>query len=1685
MVEQLLPEMSQAKRLADSKPAAEAVSRAAADPLAEVHRLYQQGLYLQAYAKAETIGPLRDWRGPAGRAMAGRLAHVLGDGRLGRAIHISGMRENPADPLARYYGLRAVFQRRGPWNARRLWQQTGRLTEGPKHLQADWLSFYALLSATLRDFEVADQCIDEALALAPDRPWVHVERSSILQIEDRFEEALAAAERSLDLRPWFRPGVQSAAEYLCRLNRDREAIDLLVAASERLECGNIVAQLATVQRELELEGAARESLARLGELLPLQDKALASWIAGVECDLNSQRDDLEAAIAAGRRAKSPYYNHVVANLEAANLGVVKPTNKRVLLPVDFVQQKHVTCAPATIAAICKFWRHEAGHVEIADQICYDGTPQHRQRDWAEANGFLVRQFSVDWNTALALIDRGAPFTLVTVQPPNSHLVAVIGYDARRGTLLLRDPSLRCRSEMIGKEGLEAFRSTGPLGMVIVPRDRAALLDGVALPDADLYDDLHAVQTALDAHQRDRAHEVLTRMREANAEHRVTLYARRALAAYDSDMVAARQAYEQLLKQFPEDTLLLLARVAVMRDDSTRQDRIDFLTEIEASPRRNGLFRLQLAEELLADARCHAETARLLRRLFIQRPYEGRCYYAQARIAWAAGDFVKGTELYRCAACLNDTNDQYARDWFLASRHVKQGDQSLAFLQSRFERYGHKSNRPAVTLANAFNDLGLGQEALRVLEEAIRRRPDDGELMVFTADSYSCRGDFSRAKSLLTEAKGHSRRGSWLRIAAGVAAAEGDLPLARQYRTELAEFEPQAADNHNALYQLLEALDGQDAAFEHLRSAVARMPNNFALLRLTVDKFNPLRIDEAESMIRRLLEINPTDAWAHRELASLLASRQRFDEAIVEADTAIALSPAECIGYGMRGFIRERAGDIAQAMADYRLAVEHSADDEQAIRRLVYCAATHADRSAALEFVHDQLKRQTTFGTGILTYRDQARGVLKPDDVLAQLRDAFAARPDLWHAWSALARQLADMDQLDEAVDVALAATAKFPLMPRLWCDLALVRRAAGDSEGEIAALESALRINPNWSVAICALANALQRAGKPERERSVLESAAARTPLEGVLRCYLSDTLWRAAEREKAVESLELAVRNLPDNDQAWDMLAERAQAIGAPERAVKAARDAVARFSGDWRAWLRLAQMLRAPEAFDERMAALDRATQLHPRAASAHALRAELLRAAKRFADARAACSPPSYGERPPAELRLEAARVSAAEGKLPAAIAEARAIVEENPDFYAGWQQLCDWYALNPANAKELLEAAEHLTARFPKDANAWRYTGDAQVRLKNRDEAKQAYRRSIELNPTWAYSRRALFDLYFEDKDFDAAEQVLQRALETDRDAFTLVRHIQMLSIRRKGEEAAAALAELCKLALPNKWPLAKAVEAMVERRWRGSVRLALSAAMNRPGASPQIAAEWATIEVSMRQWRRAIKQLKTLRGNDTAWPAAAAVVLNGMAEAKKKFAARWFIHQNRARLRKDVGCWGTAGFALLKAGQWRAVADWLADWKTRKGVQPWMLTNLAISLVLLGRYDEAADVHRNAIKLGTDQTTVQHKIYLAALEAAAGRFDEAKRLIDQTTPEKTNEFPRAVRALVAETLALRDDASLGRVWFPSRAAKQRLERALRSFRTVRASNAYFRRTASRVVRRVARDRGWWLLRLLSI
>ncbi len=1582
--------------------------------LGRVAELYDQGLYLQAYRVAQSTAPLNEWEGTEARLLAGRLASNLGALELGRTHHIRAWRHDRSHREACYFYARVINEFRGPLAALKFMRQCGELSGAPPQSQAEWLSLEAYLLGLLRDFDAAEDRLMRAEKLDPASAWVSVERAALLELEDRYEESLAASRRALSLHPWYRPAVLSAAHTLSLLGRDAEALALLKEAAEKIESNAVLAQLAGLQFELGHYTEAQESLEQFAKLSPLIEPDVSRWLNSFRSDVAYHCGEIEKATLYAEASDAPFHQRLVERLRQAPV-----ESRRVLLPVPFTRQHHMTCAPATIATISRYWNKPADHLSLVEAICYDGTPAYSERIWAEQHGWTVREFCVNWEDAVALLDRGVAFTLTTVEPANAHMQAIIGYDSRRRTLLARDPYVRSLSEFAADEMIENYRSTGPRGMALVPSEKALVLDGLELKEAELYDQLFQVQCALMRHERATALAVLQAMSGAAEGHRLTLQAQLALAAYDDDQTKLLSCYERLLELFPDDINLKLNKLACLRTLARRSERLDLLKAICAEKDSHPLFWQEYAQELSSNAQQHPAALGLLRRAFRAQPLEARNFFLQANILWAHHRFDEALELYRFAACLKDTDEQFAHSYFIASRHFHQTETALRFLESRFQRFGRRSSLPVRTLFWAYEQLDRMSEAFATLEAGLALRPDDMDLVLFAAEAHARHGKYDQAAELLSRAESISHSTLWLRTAAAIASYRGDLAAALSFGRRILEIEPLAIDTHRQVAQLLAETESREAAIAHLREVSARFPYNYALHQILVEW---LRDDPpaAEAALRHLIEIDPMDGWARRELALALCKQRRFDQAQAEAWQAYQLEPDSFFSFNVLGKVYAEAGEIEAAKASYREAIRLSADNEYAIGELVALATSRAERRAVLQFIKEELAQQVTFGDGILAYRDHAKDTLEAEELLTTLREALKARPDLWQAWSAVIWQLVDMQQLDEALQLAEQATAAFPLIPRLWYDLSLVHQAQLNRRGEIAALQEALKINPGWGIAARQLAEAHQKEGELDKARTILEQATAYAPLDPYNHGCLADVLWKLGEKEQALAQLQRVLALEPDYGWGWNVLREWSKQLNRPEVATNFARDLTTQRAGEARSWLILARMLTDPQDLPERLAAIDHALALSPRSVEAHTLRVQLLAEAKRFDEAQAACHPPVFGDELPLDLRSSEVGVIAQRGKLREAARKMRALLDDEPNYYAGWSQLADWCRALEWT-RDYLEAARAMAQLAPNYYLALGYLGDALMLNGYRQEAKEALRRAMILEPGYEYASATLFNLRMEDGELEQAHEVLELLRKHVGSETTSLCEVKLAARMRHREAAEESFRQLCLSSTQARNLFDEAVSAMAEANWNEIVDRVLDETLALPAANPLVGAMWAERLTARRGFRRCRKRLETRPEKGELWHEASIAYLDALAKAQKRRLALHFIWQHQHQLRSKTFTWGQVGYVLLSLEEIEATIKWLADWPNRLDAAPWMLWNLALALRLANREQEAEAVSLHALRLSPDSFTDAHAALLALDGALSCQVAAAAERLAGLNASTLREWDRFVYELASELL----------------------------------------------------------------
>lgn len=925
------------------------------------------------------------------------------------------------------------------------------------------------------------------------------------------------------------------------------------------------------------------------------------------------------------------------------------------------------------------------------------------------------------------------------------------------------------------------------------------------------------------------------------------------------------------------------------------------------------------------------------------------------------------------------------------------------------------------------------------------------MLLFKAGQHARVGQLAEARALCEAARGRVRPGEWRRAAARIAREEGKSDEARALFRQVADEKPTALDAHSFLASDLADREGVPAALAFLESWAERAPHNVPVWRLYAEWMRRGDPEQAETRLRRLLAISPRDAWTHRELGWNLAQRHRFAEAEEALRRALEIDPHHPFAHAALARVLRESARPAEAVERCRASLSLDAGSELALDEWLVCCSGPEERRAALAFLHAELSRQGARGDGLAAWHRAAEGALPPAQVLAGLEALRARWPSQWEAPLALARQLCAMGRLDEAADVARAAAERFPLLPAAQLEQARVARARGENAEERAALERAVEVAPGWSEARRTLAEWHDARGELDAARAQLERAVARVPRDALNRGFLADVLWRQGRpesRQAAAAEVEAAVRLDPGYAWAWERLEEWSEALGRADEAPRVAREIAARRADDPSSWVLVARRLARPEDLSERLAALDRALALAPRLVEAHALKAELLKDARRFGEAREACWPAAFEGRRPAQLVLCEAKVRAAGGDVAGAMGEVRSLVAAEPDHYDGWAMLVEW-AVELGEPAAAVEAARRLAELRPTFCAAHGWLGHALDLAGDKAGARAAFERALQLDASYTFAARWAFELGLEGGDLTLASRALEALRGRVPEAGVLEREVRLACRGSSPDGALALLRQLCEAPGDDAGPLRRAVEALTAARRGESAEAVLEAQVVREEASAACGAAWADLWSKRGDGMGGVERAERLLCGSRAPAAfrAAVVLLEQLADAGRSRAAARLVRRCGAWLANDDSGWGEIGHVLYRLDRLRAAAAWLSGWRERKGPRAWMVGNLGAALLALGRAGEAFAIYREALKLEHDGSSSGHQLTAALGEALEARDEAAlapalaqARAVERRSGRADEEF---VLGLIE---ALEEGAKAPAVPLRQTAALERLSKA---------------------------------------
>ncbi|MEY1662542.1 tetratricopeptide repeat protein [Isoalcanivorax beigongshangi] len=1348
---------------------------------------YRQGRFRAVWdALVAHAGEPARWQDPSVMVLGARALNHLGRSRTAEYLILRAQRLRPQHYEQRYYYAAYRLNNDGPWATLGHLRAIGEQLDGAdRDLASSWLALYSSIFASYRDWERAQDYLDQAKTIWPESPWLCTQQASLLERQDRYQEALellaAVAQPELSqLRSYF--------ELLILMDRRDDAKAVMAQGLQRFQSVDLWLR----HYDLLLEDGERdEALAALEQaraLIPeLPSGSVDSMVSYRDYEICYERGEVDEAITRLAGQKNHFLKTVRENLLAAPADA--PAKQ---LAVGFVRQHHMTCAPATFAALARYFGHPFEHLEIAEAICYDGTPATTERRWISELGWTVREFELTPEVLCQLIDRDIPVALGTVDPGNAHLQAIVGYDLRKGVYFIRDPFSPLISEMLIQGTHERYAATGPRCMVMLPPERAADLADLELPAEQLYDHYYALQMALSAHDRDAAQHHLQALCAAGPDHRLALWGQRSLANYDDDYGSALAAVEALRARYPDDLNLMVSQAHLLEELGREEEQRTFLrTQIDGGHRHPVLLQTGV-DALRFDHRHETQTRAWLEEVLRKDPTRASALYALAGLLWDQGEHAAAYELYWLCTTLEDKSEHFAQSYFKAARYMRDTERALAWLRRRHDTLGRQAAGPSITLAQMLDLLERTPEANTIYEQALTRHPDDVGLLREVLDNLLTRGALDDARALLDQLPAGVPASLVPEYRFQLAKLEGDPEAALHWAQQLSDVAPL---HLGALHYLAEGIRHQqdlEAAIALIEARWQQAPYDSGLRGLLLDFYTDLPPSQCLPLLEAFRAAAPFDSRITQSLSGTALMLGDTDTADALALEMLAETPDHAGALMMRGRIARRRGEPAAAAEHFRELIRLRPDHAQAFQALLECYTDVEDKRAALTYIHSQLVEQVTFGDGIQAFVPLARRYLDDEQVREWVAEMLAERPDLWQCWLAVGQFHNAIGEGEQAEGLFRQACERFPLLPRLWLELGRQRMQNGDLDGAREALNECTRQSPQWVQGITTMVDILEQLGEVEEAEQRVDRGLARYPDSAVLLAYKADLLWRRGEREDAYQALRAALSGDPDYGWAWNRLQHWARALDCYEQVRELAVQLATRDETNAGLWSRASDLC---EDKQERERYIDRALALVPHSPHYVIDRCHLLWEMERLDEAWPLMGEEYWQGAVPIEVRTFEAWLRHQLGEVEQATALLRdEVVQRDPSYATAWRHLAHWYR-DAGDSEACLDACRRWVAIQNDSANVLTDASELMLEVTEgeareaiNDEVSAYLERAMAFDYSNAYLQMTLLDHYLDSGAPERADALMERLLVDEHNLFLRARQLRLALAMGRIEQA---------------------------------------------------------------------------------------------------------------------------------------------------------------------------------------------------------------------------------------------------------------------------------------------------------
>ena len=226
-----------------------------------------------------------------------------------------------------------------------------------------------------------------------------------------------------------------------------------------------------------------------------------------------------------------------------------------------------------------------------------------------------------------------------------------------------------------------------------------------------------------------------------------------------------------------------------------------------------------------------------------------------------------------------------------------------------------------------------------------------------------------------------------------------------------------------------------------------------------------RLEEADIVLRRAIDILPTHAAAHNNLGGVLEQAGRQEEALASYRAAANLEPNNSAIHGNIGIVLEKLGRLEESAVSLRHAVELDPQSPEAHNNLgnvmkglgnLEAAATQLRQAIALK--PDYANAHQNLGSVLIELREL-------DEAIATLERAVTLEPDHAQALVNLSAGLNLLERLEESEKFARRAVEIAPDLAEAHNNLGVSIRGQGANEEAEACYRRVVELDPTHATA--------------------------------------------------------------------------------------------------------------------------------------------------------------------------------------------------------------------------------------------------------------------------------------------------------------------------------------------------------------------------------------------------------------------------------------------------------------------------------------------------------------------------------------------------------------------------------------------------------------------------------------------